>query len=528
MSVDANVDVVIAGGGPAGLMLASELRLGGADPVLLERLSAPTGLSKALGLLGRAVQTLDYRGLLESFDARFVPVAAYSRFAHLGGIPLDVSQLIDATPAGQFPPPVPARQAQVEEVLEGRARELGAEIRRGHELVGLSQDKETVTAEVAGPDGSYRLRARYLVGCDGAHSLVRKQAGIGFPGSPPTHVLRLGDVTLAEADLDRLPPGIRRTPAGLVSATPLGEGVVRVVVSEWTQPPEHLDRDTPPTLHELQASVRRVLGTDLAMCRARWLSRFTDAARQADRYRAGRVLVAGDAAHIQLPAGGPGMSTALQDVVNLGWKLAAQVNGWAPAGLLDTYHTERHPVGERMLSFTRAQGLLLSPGEQVTALRELVSELLRNQPALRYVVDRLLSLDIRYEMAGDGVPAHPLAGGWAPDLPLRTGNGDTRLARLLHAARPVLLDLTADHRLQAAAAGWADRVQITAARSDEPLDGLLVRPDGYVAWAAAGGDRDTAGLFQALQTWFGVAQQHLGSDRRDRQRHRGGDQSVGH
>jgi 2-polyprenyl-6-methoxyphenol hydroxylase-like FAD-dependent oxidoreductase len=327
MSVDANVDVVIAGGGPAGLMLASELRLGGADPVLLERLSAPTGLSKALGLLGRAVQTLDYRGLLESFDARFVPVAAYSRFAHLGGIPLDVSQLIDATPAGQFPPPVPARQAQVEEVLEGRARELGAEIRRGHELVGLSQDKETVTAEVAGPDGSYRLRARYLVGCDGAHSLVRKQAGIGFPGSPPTHVLRLGDVTLAEADLDRLPPGIRRTPAGLVSATPLGEGVVRVVVSEWTQPPEHLDRDTPPTLHELQASVRRVLGTDLAMCRARWLSRFTDAARQADRYRAGRVLVAGDAAHIQLPAGGPGMSTALQDVVNLGWKLAAQVNG---------------------------------------------------------------------------------------------------------------------------------------------------------------------------------------------------------
>jgi 2-polyprenyl-6-methoxyphenol hydroxylase-like FAD-dependent oxidoreductase len=503
MSVD--VDVVVAGGGPAGLLLASELRLGGAEPVVLERLPAPTGLSKAQALIGRVVQALDHRGLLEHLDAGSVPAAAYSRFAHLGGIPLDVTRLLDAAPPGHFPPPVPARQAQVEQVLEARARELGTDVRRGHELAGLSQDRETVTAEVAGPDGSYRLRARYLVGCDGAHSLVRKQAGIGFPGTSPTQLHWLGEVTLAEADLARLPQQIERHPAGLFTAVPLGGGVHRLVVSEWTQPAAHADRDAPPDIEELRAAVRRVAGIDLQMRQPRWLSRFTDAARQADRYRAGRVLVAGDAAHIQLPAGGPGMSTALQDVLNLGWKLAAQVKGWAPPGLLDTYHAERHPAGQRMLSFVRAQGVLLSPGEHVTALRELISELLTHQQTLRYVVDRLLGLDIRYDLDAHGAPAHPLVGGWAPDLPLRTDGGDTRLATLMHGARPVLLDLTANGRLQAAAAGWTGRVQTTVARSDQPLDGILVRPDGYVAWAAAPGDRDTGRLRQALQKWFGPA-----------------------
>ncbi len=492
------VDVVIAGGGPTGLMLASELRLGGADAVVLERLPAPTGLSKALGLAGRAVQTLNYRGLLERFDAGFVPAAMYSRFAHLGGIPLDVGRLIDSTPPEYFPPPVPARQAQVEAVLEERARELGAEIRRGHELVGLSQHQDEVAVDVHGPDGLYRLVARYLVGCDGARSLVRQQAGIGFPGTAPTTVSRLGDVTLTEPE--SVPRGMLRTAAGGLAVVPLGEGVHRVVVTERGQ---NVDRDIPPTLDELRASVRRVLGADLAISQPRWLSRFTDAARQADRYRAGRVLVAGDAAHIQLPAGGPGMTTGLQDAANLGWKLAAQIRGWAPPGLLDTYHAERHPVGERMLSFTRAQGVLLAPGDHVSALRDLMGELLTHEQTLRYVVDRLLGLDIRYDQ--DGSPAHPLTGGLAPDLTLTTDNGSARLATLMHTARPVLLDLTPEDRLRDAAAGWKDRVQITMARSDEPLDGILVRPDGYVAWAASPDDGDIDDLHQALTTWFGAA-----------------------
>jgi len=215
------------------------------------------------------------------------------------------------------------------------------------------------------------------------------------------------------------------------------------------------------------------------------------------------VLVAGDAAHIQLPAGGPGMTTGLQDAANLGWKLAAQIRGWAPPGLLDTYHVERHPVGEPMLSFTRAQGVLLMPGDHVSALRDLVGELLTHEQALRYVVDRLLGLDIRYDL--DGSSAHPLVGGWAPDLTVTTDSGDARLATLMHTARPVMLDLTPDNRLRDAAAGWKDRVEITVARSDEPLDGILVRPDGYVAWAAAPRDGDIDGLRQALATWFGTA-----------------------
>jgi len=490
------VDVVIAGGGPTGLMLAGELRLGGADVVVLEQLPAPTGRSKALGMSGRAVQTLNYRGLLERFGAGFTTTAAYTRFAHLGGIPLDIGPLIDTAPAGYYPPPMPVRQAQVEAVLQARAEELGARIRRGHRFVGFSQNDQEVTVDAHGPDGPYRLSARFLVGCDGARSQVRRQAGIGFPGTAPTQVSRLGDVTLD--DPDRVPAGMTRTTTGGFAVVPLGEGIHRVVATEWGQ---DVDRDVEPTLDELRASVRRVVGADIAMSRPRWLSRFTDAARQADRYRAGRVLIAGDAAHIQLPAGGPGMTTGLQDAANLGWKLAAEVGGWAPPGLLDTYHAERHPIGERMLAFTRAQGVLMAPGEHVSALRDLIGEMLTNPQTLRYIVDRLLGLDIRYEL--DGSSEHALIGGWAPDLRLTTGEGETRLATLLHSARPVLLDLTPDSSLRDAAAGWKDRLDIRVARSEEPLDGLLVRPDGYVAWAATARDADTGTLRQALTTWFG-------------------------
>jgi 2-polyprenyl-6-methoxyphenol hydroxylase-like FAD-dependent oxidoreductase len=492
------MDVVIAGGGPTGLMLASELRLGGAEVIVLEQLPTQTGLSKALGLAGRAVQTFNYRGLLERFDAGFPPGVEYSRFLHFGGIPLDLGRLVASAPPGYFPPGVPAKQAQVEAVLEGRARELGAQIRRGHEVVGLFQNEEYVTLDVRGPDGPYRLTARYVVGCDGARSLVRRQAGIGFPGTQPTLLSRLGDVTLDKPE--GVPIGMVRTAAGGFASVPFGEGVYRIVT---TEPGQDIDRDSPPTLDELQASVRRVLGVDLAMSQPRWLSRFTDAARQADRYRAGRVLVAGDAAHIQLPAGGPGMTTGLQDAANLGWKLAGQIGGWAPPGLLDTYHAERHPVAERMLWFTRAQGVLLTPGDHVNALRDLMGNLFTHEQTLRYVVDRLLGLDIRYDP--DDSSAHRLVGGWAPDLALTTEHGDLRLATLMHAARPVLVDLTPDGRLRDAAAAWEDRVETTVARSDEPLDAVLMRPDGYVAWAAGSGGGDASGLRRALVTWFGAA-----------------------
>ncbi len=493
------MDVVIAGGGPTGLMLASELRLGGAEVIVLEQLPTQTGLSKALGLAGRAVQTFNYRGLLERFDAGFPPGVEYSRFLHFGGIPLDLGRLVASAPPGYFPPGVPAKQAQVEAVLEGRARELGAQIRRGHEVVGLFQNEEYVTLDVRGPDGPYRLTARYVVGCDGARSLVRRQAGIGFPGTP-TLLSRLGDVTLDKPE--GVPIGMVRTAAGGFASVPFGEGVYRIVT---TEPGQDIDRDSPPTLDELRASVRRVLGVDLAMSQPRWLSRFTDAARQADRYRAGRVLVAGDAAHIQLPAGGPGMTTGLQDAANLGWKLAGQIGGWAPPGLLDTYHAERHPVAARVLRNTMAQTALLRPDERIDALRDTMSELLSlDEPRKRFAA-MMSGLDIHYNL-GDG---HPLLGRRMPDLDLVTPGGTVRVFTLLHDAHPVLLNLGKPrgfdispwaHRVLAIDAKYAGDWELPALGQVAAPPAVLIRPDGYVAWV---GDGTDTGLRDALTTWFG-------------------------
>ncbi len=329
-------DVVVVGSGPTGLMLAAELRLGGARPIVLERLPAPTGLSKALGIVGRAVQMLDYRSLLGGVEHD----AHLARYAHFAGIRLNLTRL-----SGGPVPFLGMHQAQVEAMLDARATELGVEIRRGHEVTDLRQDEGYATLEVRGPDGAYPLRARFVVGCDGGHSVVRKRAEIGFPGSPPNILLRLADVTVPDGVMEPghlvLPSG-RRVPFGLVgvSAVPLGDGFCRVVTREPY--PAGFDRTAPMTLDELASSLRKLLGEDLPITGVRWLSRFTDASRQADRYRAGRVFVAGDAAHVHLPAGGPGLNTCLQDAVNLGWKLAAEIRGGAPSGLLYTYHAERH------------------------------------------------------------------------------------------------------------------------------------------------------------------------------------------
>ena len=484
-----DADVVIAGAGPTGLMLACELRLAGIQPVVLERLAGPTGLSKALGLIGRAVDTLDYRGLLGRFEDR--AAVAIPHAAHFALIPLDLSKAGDLGLRG-----VLIQQAATEEILNSRAQELGVQIRRGCELTALTQDADGVRVQFTGPDGDGPLHARYLVGCDGGASTVRQRAGIDFPGLPPASLLRLGDVTLE--------PGV--TPADLtdlrVPVIPLGEGFYRVITVEPYS--AATDRRSPMTLAELRASIRRVNGRDLPITGTRWVSRFTDASRQAANYRSGRVLVAGDAAHVHLPAGGPGLNTGLQDAVNLGWKLAAQIHGWAAPGLLDSYHRERHAEGEQVLLHTRAQGALTDASDgRTAALREIVAQLLQYQQPLRHLISLMYGLDTRYD-PGTADP-HPLAGRWAPNLALTGPGGATSVAELLYSGHGILLDLTPDGGFARAGHGWQDRIDIrTAQCTSPPAAALLIRPDGYVAWAAATDTQDTGTLHDALLTWFGT------------------------
>lgn len=486
-----DADVVIAGAGPTGLMLACELQLAGIRPTVLERLARPAGLSKALALVGRAVDTLDYRGLLGRFQGQAAPVIPNA--AHFALIPLDLTKAGDLGLRGIF-----VQQAATEEILDRYARELGVHVWRGGELTALAQDADGVRVQFTGPDGAGTLHARYLVGCDGGASTVRQQAGIDFPGLAPAMLLRLGDVTLE--------PGI--TPADLpdlrVPLIPLGAGYYRVITTEPYS--ADLNRHAPMTLEELRASIRRVNGRDLPITGTRWVSRFTDASRQAACYRAGRVLVAGDAAHIHLPAGGPGLNTGLQDAVNLGWKLAAQIQGWAPPSLLDSYHRERHAEGERVLLHTRAQGALAGAAAdgRIAALREIVARLLQYQQPLRHLVSLMYGLDTRYD-TGTADP-HPLAGRWAPNLALTAPGGETSVAELLHAGRGILLDLTPDRRFARTGHGWRDRIDIRAAQCPgPPAPALLIRPDGYVAWAADDHARDTSTLRDALATWFGTS-----------------------
>jgi 2-polyprenyl-6-methoxyphenol hydroxylase-like FAD-dependent oxidoreductase len=488
-------EVIVVGGGPTGLMLACELGLMRVPVAVLERLSEPTGLSKALGMHPRSLETLDLRGLLDRFAGTPVP------WINFAGFTVELPEL-----GGSQPHSLAVPQARVEAVLEARALELGVDVRRGHELVGLHQDQEGVTVDVRGPDGEHRLRGRYLVACDGAHSAVRHGCGIEYAGTDPTLVAVLGDVRLSDTPGGALPRGLTRTGTGIVAAFPLEPGVTRVAAIEWGRPP--VDRDVPVTLDELRSAIRRVLGAEPAMSDPRWLSRTTDTARQAERYRDGRVFLAGDAAHVHFAFGGQGLNTGLQDAANLGWKLAAAVRGWAPPGLLDTYHRERHAVGERVLMNTRAQVAMSAPGAMVTAVRALFGELLTREQVRRHLAEMITGVDIRYDMGADGA-AHPLVGGWAPDLPLVASGGASRVGELMRGGRAVLLDLAERGGLRDVAAGWADRLDVVAARCDgrpAPADALLIRPDGYVAWAAASGEPDQEAqreLRRAAATWFG-------------------------
>jgi 2-polyprenyl-6-methoxyphenol hydroxylase-like FAD-dependent oxidoreductase len=506
-----DADVIIAGAGPVGLMAAGELCLAGLRPLVLERQPRLREIPKASGFNGQIVELLRYRGLLDRVEAAAGRPVRPAPGAPFGDLYLDFSGLAD--------PPiwaVPLPQARLERLLSERAGELGAVVRRGHEVVRVSQDDAAVTAEVHGPDGAYRLTARYLAGCDGAHSKVRDTARIPFPGTTYPEINRLAQVTLPDSvtrldngDLDvpglgRLRTGFTRTDRGVFAFGSLGRGGLLVQTTEDEL--SELSDDVPMTLTEFQDSIRRVLGADLPLGEVTRLSRYGFQARQAERYRDGRILLAGDAAH-QFPATGIGISVGMLDAVNLAWKLAAVAGGQAPPSLLDTYHDERHFAGARAMLQTQAQ-LALRRGTDpaAAALRELFLELLADEQPQRRLGSLIAGTSIRYPMTGPG--HHPLAGTFAPNLALRTGQGATSVAELMHAARPVFLDLAGREDLLEAARDWQPRLDIRAAETDHPpADALLIRPDACIAWAAAPGEPGDAAvpaLRDALSRWLGA------------------------
>ena len=496
MGTETEHAVVIAGAGPTGLMLAGELALAGVDVALVERRpNQDLPGSRAGGLQSRTIEVFDQRGIAD----RFLAEGQVAQVAGFGMIRLDISDFPTRHPYG-----LGLWQRHIERILAGWVAELKVPLRYGTEVTGFAQDDAGV--DVALSDGQ-RVRALYLVGCDGGRSPVRKSAGIEFPGWDPTT-----SALLAEVEMTEEPElGVRRTPSGTHA---LGKtdyevkdgvvvyqpgGKVGVMLTE----PKAGSRE--PTLQDLRAGLVAVYGTDYGAHNLTWITRFTDVTRQAAAYRKGRVLLAGDAAHVHSPVGGQGLNTGVQDAVNLGWKLAQVVKGISPDTLLDTYHGERHPVGARVLRTTMAQVALTRADDRTEALRDSVSELLGMDEPRRRFAAMMSGLDIHYEL-GDG---HPLLGRRMPDLDLVTASGPLRVYTLLHDARPVLLDLGQPDGIDITP--WADRVQVVEARYDGPWElpalgavaapsAVVIRPDGYVAWV---GDRTQPGLADVLATWFG-------------------------
>jgi 3-(3-hydroxy-phenyl)propionate hydroxylase len=488
--------VVIAGGGPTGLMLAGELALAGVDVVIVERRpSQDLAGSRAGGLHSRTIEVLDQRGIAD----RFLAEGQVAQVAGFASVRLDISDFPTRHNYG-----LGLWQNHIERILAGWVRELGVPIHYGSEVTGFAQDDTGVDVELS---DSRSLRAEYLVGCDGGRSLVRKAAGIDFPGWDPTTSSLIAQVEMTEEP----ELGIRRTATGVHA---LGKvkyeirdgavvyekgGTVGVMLTESQV------GTSEPTLRDLSEGLIAVYGTDYGIHSPTWISRFTDTTRQAAAYRKGRVLLAGDAAHVHSPVGGQGLNTGVQDAVNLGWKLAQVVKRTSPESLLDTYHAERHPVAARVLRNTMAQVALMRVDDRIEALRDSVSELLSmDEPRKRFAA-MMSGLGIRYDL-GEG---HPLLGRRMPDLDLVTANGPVRVFTLLHHARPVLLNLGEPGGV--AIAPWRDRVQVIDAECAGPWElpaigpvaaptAVLIRPDGYVAWV---GDQTQVGLADALTTWFG-------------------------
>ncbi|NKZ06089.1 rifampin monooxygenase [Actinomadura latina] len=471
------IDVIVAGGGPTGMMLAGELRLRGVRVVVLERDAQPTKIVRALGLHVRSIEVMDQRGLLERFlaDGKKYRIGGY-----FAGIDKPWPDRMDT--AHSYILGIP--QTVTDRLLAEHATGLGAEVRRGTELVGLSQDEDGVTAVLA--DGT-RLRSRYLVGCDGGRSTVRKLLGVGFPGEPAANEWLLGEmrVSVPAEELAAVVAEVRKTRHGC-GAGPIGDGLYRVVV-----PAEGVaaDRAAPPTLEQVRQRLRACAGTDFGVHSPRWLSRFGDATRLAERYRVGRVLLAGDAAHVHPPLGGQGLNLGIQDAFNLGWKLAAEVGGRAPEGLLDSYHTERRPVAADVLDSTRAQSELLSREPGPRAVRRVLAQLMEFEDVNRYLIEKITAIGVRYDFGA----GHELLGRRLRDVRLKHG----RLYEVMRGGRGLLLDQTG----RLSVAGWADRVDHVAEVGEElDVPAVLLRPDGHVAWVG----EDQADLLGQIPTWFGA------------------------
>jgi 2-polyprenyl-6-methoxyphenol hydroxylase-like FAD-dependent oxidoreductase len=487
-----NADVIVAGAGPTGLMLAGELRLGGANVVVYDKLPAPSGESRALGFTRRVAEVFGQRGLLTRLgDFR------WGQQGHFGGVRIDLGSLPDDHHGVLGLP-----QSRTEEMLAGWLAELGVPVRRGYELCGLRQTGDGVVAVFDGPGGRREQTAAYLAGCDGGQSTVRRAAGIEAPGWAATRGMYMADITGAQV---RQRPIGERVPGGnMVLAVSLGDGYYRILIHDKSLRPD--PGSGPPPFSEVADAWQRMTGESLHHAQARWTCAFSNAAGLAERYSEGRVFLAGDAAHDTPPLAGWGLSVGIQDAVNLGWKLAAAVSGWAPAGLLGTYHLERHPLGQQLLRNTHAASTLYLSGAEMDPLRSVLGELMAYPEAAGHLAGMVSGLGVRYDM---GPGDHPLLGLRMPpgrELEL-AGGGRASVASLLRRGRGVFIAagdaVPSGHPVD----GWADRVEVVAGRwapAPDPhpvAESVLIRPDGYVAWAAPGGG-DLAG---ALERWFGSA-----------------------